>query len=256
MSSRGAEYLRGTANAVLDAFVTAVEDFHGGNSVTKAELDAIASKLKQDRNLDDFFARHYHVIQKLARDEFLEQNRMNAFGRIVSHPMADAFDMGVLDRAIVPNFFSFLHLVLGEDLDSLTRECNEIATDLRARHPNEFDWDMVYADQRVRIIYWRVLARIAQSFARFEMRKDWFITLMQNRATAVSLASNAFLPGEHHSPEEIHPFADSHFKVMFRALFKPVRHLSAQDSEWFTRLIGKSPDDAFGTFLANLDRMA
>jgi hypothetical protein len=78
---------------------------------------------------------------------------------------------------------------------------------------------------------------------------------MQNRPTAVSLSSHAFLPGSHHSPEEVHPFDNGHFKVMFRALFKPVRHLSAQDSEWFARIVGKNPDDVFGPLLANLDRM-
>ena len=256
MSSRGTDYLRSTANAVLDAFVKAVEDFHGDQSVTKAELDAIAAKLKQDRSLDEFFSRQFHAIEKMAREEIMEQNRTNAFGRIVAHPLTDAFDLGVLDRAIMPNFFSFLHLVLGDDLETLTRECSEIANDLRTRHPVDFEWDQVYADQRVRVVYWRVLARIAQSFGRFEMRKDWFITLMQNRPTVVSIAPNAFLPGTHHAPDEIHPFNDGHFKVMFRALFKPVRHLSAEDSEWFARLIGKTPDDAFGGFLTNLDRMA
>ena len=37
-------------------------------------------------------------------------------------------------------------------------------------------------------------------------------------------------------------------------LFELVRHLSAQDSEWFGRIVGKNPDDVFGPLLANLKK--
>lgn len=253
MTTKGRKYLHATGDALIEAFVKAVEQAHGKNPVSTHELEALAAGLKSSSLLDDFYLRHYNHLVELVSEELTEQRRTNALGRLLAHPLDDAFDDGALERSILPNFFHFIHLVLGDEVETHSKECFEIHEDLKERLGDRFTWDEFYQDERAQVILWHVLARIAQSFARFDARKDWFITLMQNRPTAFSVAANAFIPHGHHSPDEVHPFGEDDFLVLFRALFDLVRDMKQSDGRLFASLYDQSPDEMFGPLLKRLD---
>jgi hypothetical protein len=83
--------------------------------------------------------------------------------------------------------------------------------------------------------------RIADTFKRFEARRDWFIGLMQNSMHAVSIAPNAFVPLAHTEEDNKVSFAKPQFDLLFGALFRPLLHMTAQDDGAFTRLFGAPP---------------
>jgi hypothetical protein len=156
-----------------------------------------------------------------------------------------------LSRDILDNYFSFLHLVLGDTRDALTERCMAIVAELKEPDPLDFSWDGFYDDPRSKVILWTVLARIAESFRRFDARRDWFIGLMQHRSQAISLGPNAFVP--RHLTEEPHPFGVEEFKLMFGSLFGPVRTLPRLDALAFERHFGVAPEPLFGPLLAELE---
>ena len=117
--------------------------------------------------------------------------------------------------------------------------------------PLAFSWDSFYDDPRSRQILWTVLIRVSESFKRFELRRDWFISLMQNRPQAVSIGPNAFVPRPSH--EEQHNFGLEEFNTMFAALFGQMRHLSPAEARAFERDFGVAPEKAFAPLLLALE---
>jgi hypothetical protein len=163
----------------------------------------------------------------------------NQFLGTLVHPLTDLLVSEALSRTLLPNYFNFLHLVLGDLQDALTRQCEEIIEDVR-KDPH-FTWDFFYDDPRAKAVLWGVLMRIVEAFKRFEPRRDWFIGLMQNRMHAVSIASNAFVPLAHSEEDNKVTFDKTQFDLLFGALFRPLLRLSAQDDAAFIRQFGAPP---------------
>jgi len=255
MSERGPLYLKQTAHMVLDAFVLAIETAHGNSAITRDDLSAVLDRLKNDPGLDSFFERHYSHLAEIASDAFLDQKRIDNFGRLMAHPLNESFDRGLLDRAILPSYFSFLHMILGDEKEALAEQCYATSRELKSEMGDRFTWNHFYNDPRSVEMVWHVLVKIAQSFARFDIRKDWFITLMQNRPTAVSIASNAFIPQNpnDHEPEEAHPFGENHFYLLMADLFDSLHHLTTAQEIRFRSLFGKSSIELVGPFLRHID---
>ncbi len=144
--------------------------------------------------------------------------------------------------------------MLGDETEALSRLCVTICKD--ERHEDGVDWDAFYADERAKYVLWTALHRIAASFRRFDARREWFIGLMQNSSTAMSLGSTAFVPlPPEHEPKEPHPFGAEQFKIVFAALFGPPRALSIEDEAHFAEAMNASPEKVFGDMWANLERI-
>ena len=116
----------------------------------------------------------------------------------------------------------------------------------------DFTWDAFYDDPEAKQVLWHTLVRISASFKRYELRKDWFIKLMQYRPTTVSLASNAFMTREHDPSEEPIHFGEREFCIFFHALFDPLQNLSPRDDAAFRKEFGSDPHHLIGEFLVNL----
>ena len=172
--------------------------------------------------------------------EMAHERRADPFRRLLVHPLTELLESDAVSRTLLPNYFNFLHLVLGDQQDELTRQCEAVIEDVR-QDPH-FTWDFFYDDPRAKAVLWGVLMRIVDAFKRFEPRRDWFIGLMQNRMHAVSIAPNAFVPLAH-SEEDSNKvtFDKPQFDLLFGALFRPLLRLSAQDDAAFTRLFGAPP---------------
>jgi hypothetical protein len=90
-------------------------------------------------------------------------------------------------------------------------------------------------------VLWTVLVRIAETFKRFDPRRDWFIGLMQNTPHAVSLGSHVFIPKPRHEEDDQPHFGVAEFNLLFGALFRPLMRLEPRDDAAFTQLTGIPP---------------
>lgn len=253
MSSRGPKLLRSTTNHVLDALLLGAERaFHGG-PVTMQGLHDIVAGLKTSQQFDDFYRKAFDELVELVEQEKLDHKRTNAFGRLVIHQLGELLDRGTLDRALLPNIFSFLHLVLGDDAQTYGDRCIEILTRVRSEQGEDFSWDAFYDDPASKLVLWHTLTRIAVSFKRWDLRKDWFIKLMQYTPTTVSLGQSAFVVRDvNHNGEEPRVFGNREFCAFFSALFTPLTHIEPADEELFKKEFGTDPHHLIGQFLVHL----
>jgi hypothetical protein len=254
MGSRGPKLLRRTTNVVLDALLQAAEGAYHGKPITRETLHDIVEGLKISGQFDDFYRRAYRELMEVVDEEKLEQKRQNAFGRLMVHPLSELLAKGILDRDILPNVFSFFHLVLGDDAEAYGERCQEIVRELRDETAGEFSWDGFYTDPRAKVVMWHTLTRIATSFKRWDVRKDWFMKLMQYTPSTVSLGQSAFVVREHthDNHDEPHVFTNHHFCAFFQALFTPLTDMDKADEQRFREEFGTDPHHLIGQFLIHL----
>lgn len=252
MGARGPQHLRKTTNVVLDALVQAVEAAGHGQPLSLGLLETVVAGLKVSASFDDFYHRSYREMMDIVECEKREQRRSNAFGRLMLHPLSTLFHDGSLDRALVTNIFSFLHLVLGDEVEVYSQRCKDTVQALKDDLGDFFNWDAFYDDPESKIVLWHTLVQIAASFKRYDLRKDWFIKLMQYRPTTVSVASNAFITRGHDPNEEPLVFGEREFCLFFHALFDSLLELSPKDDAAFRKEFGADPHHLIGGFLVNL----
>jgi hypothetical protein len=250
MGSRGPRHLRKTTNVVLDALLHAAQD--AGRAIGPNVLHDIVENLKASNAFEDFYRRAYRELMEIVENEKLEMKRTNAFGRLVVHPLTPLFHEGVLARDILPNVFSFIHLVLGDEADMYGEQCQQIVKSLKSEQGDEFSWDHFYDDQRCKVVLWHTLVRIAASFKRWELRKDWFIKLMLYQPTTVSLSSSTFVTRDHDPNDEPRVFGEREFCQFFHALFEPLKDMLPKDEALFKKEFGADPHHHIGPFLVNL----
>ncbi|CAA7622730.1 conserved hypothetical protein [Candidatus Terasakiella magnetica] len=256
MGPRGPRHLRKTTNAVLDALLSAVEQVAHGRPVAMTVLEDVVAGLKVSGSFDDFYHRSYREMMEIVESEKREQRRSNAFGRLVMHPLSPFFHDESLDRQLVPNIFSFLHLVLGDEADVYSQRCLDIVHDLKDDLAEDFTWDAFYDDPAAKVVLWHTLVHISASFKRYDLRKDWFIKLMQYHPTTVSVSSNAFVTRDHDPSEEPLVFGEREFCMFFHALFDPLTNLPPKDDAAFRKEFGADPHHLIGSFLVNLSMCA
>lgn len=256
MGTRGPKHLRKTTNHVLDAFAQAAEQAYRDHPIGMNAVKDLIEGLKVSSAFDDFYRRAYREMMEIVEAEKLEQKRTNAFGRLMCHPLSDLFDAGDLDRDILPNVFSFIHLVLGDDGDKYAEQCQKVLKELREAESDEFSWEDFYADRRCKLILWHSLVRIAVSFKRWDIRKDWFMKLMQYTPTTVSLGQSAFVVKEHDVHEEPRVFGNRQFCLFFQAMFRPLIEIAPDDESLFRKEFGADPHHHIGEFLVHLTACA
>jgi hypothetical protein len=242
--------LRRLAERVLDDYVAHICRQSGDGAVGRRQLAAAQQSFLASPGFAAFLDQAHGQLMDLAADEVLRNERTDAFHRLMAHPLTDAFDCGALSRDILPNYFSFIRLVLGDAQEDMSELCRRICNDLQAPGNPRFTWDAFYADARAKRVLWAALVRIAESFRRFDVRRDWFIAFMQNRPQAVSLAPNAFLP--RHSSEDPKPFGAEEFNTLFGDLFGPLRRLPPADLAVFRQDFGGAPEQVLGRLFAAL----
>ncbi|MBI5165272.1 MAG: hypothetical protein HY985_15380 [Magnetospirillum sp.] len=254
MGSRGPKHLRRTTNTVLDALLQAAAAAYREQPMGYNALHDIVEGLKASSDFDSFYRRAYREMMDIVETEKLEMKRSNAFGRILVHPLGELFDRGTFSRDLLPNIFSFVHLVLGDDAEAYGEQCHAILKDLRDRLDEDFSWDAVYASPEAKRIHWQTLIRIAASFKRWDIRKEWFMKLMQYTPNSVSVASNAFVVKDNHDHEPAEPriFGEREFCMFFQALFSPLTEMSPADQGLFRQYFGDDPHHRLGPFLVHL----
>jgi hypothetical protein len=252
MSTSGPLLLRQTTNHVLDALLRAAETAYHDQSVGMRSLHDIVEAIKNAANLDEFYRHAYLELTKAVDQDKLTQKRINAYGRLMIHPLNQLLQNGVLDRALLPQIFSFLHMVLGDDSEVYGETCKEIVTRMRAEMGDGFTWDAFYADPEAARIQWHTLTRIATLFKRWDLRKEWFLKLMQYTPATVSLGQSTFVLRSIDHSDEPRVFGNHEFCAFFQALFRPMTEMSPEDEIRFRQEFGTDPHHLIGQFLVHL----
>jgi transcriptional regulator with XRE-family HTH domain len=242
MSKSGASHIRQTANTLLDAFIAAVEKGFGENRPSAGDLKRLAEALKTSPDLQPVYEKAFADLRDSVLSQANEAQRVEVFHRLMTHPLDRLLDSEALSRDALPNFFNFLRLVLGEQVDALQARCVAIHDELKAAHGDAFTWESFFGDDRAKAVLYRVPARIAETFRRFEPRREWFIGIMQYTPASIGIASNVFVPNRN---RESYLFGTDEFTRMFRHLFAPVRNLDGADRTLFERELGTAPERVF-----------
>jgi hypothetical protein len=248
--TRGPKYLRDTANIVLEALVRSVQTTYGDRPLTAGELRKLVDDLKKSDALDPTYAKTYGEIEAFALAQANAAQRVEVLHRIVTHPLDKLLDSEDLSREALPNFFNSLRLMLGDEVDALQQRCVDIHDDLKGKLGDAFTWDVLYADNRAKLVLYEVLTRIADTFKRFDARRDWFIGVMQYAPATIGIASNAYVNNPNRDSKWI--FGPDQFRRMFQHLFTPVASMSAENRALFTDRFGKTPDEIFTPLFRNL----
>jgi hypothetical protein len=252
----GSRILRRASDHLLDAFVKAIEGAYGTQPVSISQLRTIAETLKQSSAIEEHYSRATEELVRVITRAVVEERRSNALGRLMLHPLSDSFAQGLLYRDIVPNLFSFLHLVLGDQVDEYNKQALDVVHQLKQERGDDFTWDHFYESEYGKRVRFRVLTSIARTFERFDIRKDWFIKLMQYAPTTVSVGSSAFVVQPHsNAADDVRVFNEHHFAVLFRAWFQPVRNLTEAEERLYMEETHQTPARAFSNFFVNLARL-
>lgn len=126
---------------------------------------------------------------KMARDcqsDFLsyrfDAERKNYLGRAVVRPFAAYLDAGSdgIDRCHLPQFLLALRMMLGNETQAgLAERCQRTAASHR-KQGGMMDWTGYYEDVETKAVFEAVLVGIARAFHRFDMRKEWLLTVMNS----------------------------------------------------------------------------
>jgi len=235
MSIDGRHELDKFAQTLLGAYLIAVA---GKTTADSESLARAAADFLDSPRCAELIDQFLKTLVRATARQLEQEHRTDPFCRLLCHPLTELLEKGALSRTLLGNYFSFLHLVLGDAQGEATEQCQAVIDDLAAAQ--KFTWDAFYEDARAKQILWDVLLRVAQTFKRFEPRRDWFIALMQNRTHAISLGAHSFMPLPRSEEEDMAPFGITEFTLLFGALFRPLMELSPSDQAAFTGQFGAS----------------
>jgi hypothetical protein len=252
MFAKGPLQIRHAVVTMLDAFVATAQETaaKNGGTVSAEEIGKIAEAMKLSGEMDNFYRAVFGQLVNTIVEAQHQNRRVNAFGRLVVHPLSDFFQSQQLDRGMLHNFFFFVHSLVGEEESAWNEICANIVDELREKLGETFTWDDYYEEPRAQAIFWQVLVKIAHAFKRFDTRREWLFRIMQHKQTSISLAPNKYVKvGD---GLDVAQFSKADFLTVFDNLFGPVRHLSYEQALRFEQATGLEAKAAFAKFFADL----
>ncbi len=241
--------LRRQMAATLDMAAQVIDATIRERALRPGDGKRLIDALKQSPWFDGLASRALMALEaELPHTE--RDRRKDLFQRVMVHPLEPLLESGAIDRRYLSNYFAFYRHLLGDDRDELQIECDTAAEEILVHGPDR-DWKAFYQDPRIQGVYFKVLARIAKSFARFDLRRQWFIDLMSYDPATEAVSAHVYIPSKEH--EALPPFSGQQFRLLFHALFAPARHPTADQRAIIEDRLKMTPEQAFGRFLNTLD---
>lgn len=252
MLNRGPEYLRQMANKLFDALLQGAAMHAKGGALSLDALRQMVEAMKASPDYDHYYRASYDGLLQVIEEDQRRGARVNAFGRLLVHPLDQLFADERLDRRLIGNYFFFVRSLFGDEVDVMAEEAATIAEEIRAQGGGNLDWGTFYADPRAKQIFYKVVGRVIRAFRVFETRRDWVMKVMQHDPTAVGISSTVYLerPFEGHAL----PFGDREFYLFFDSLVRPIARLTQPDAKLFTEATGDDPARIAGNFLIELEQ--
>jgi hypothetical protein len=251
MITRGPDYLRQMANKLFDALLKGVESESRRTPLTVDMLRQLIEAMKTSPDYDHYYRASYDGLMKVVEDDARRGARVNAFGRLLVHPLDTLFGDDRLDRRLIGNYFFFVRSLFGDEVDVMADEAANVAEEIRNRSGGNLDWANFYADPRAKQLYFRVVARVIRAFRVFESRRDWVMKVMQHDPTAVGLSSNVYI--ERPFEGQALPFGNREFYLFFDGLIRPLANLSPEDAALYRAATGDDPAKTVRGFLSELE---
>ncbi len=249
MASGATTALRRQMAATLDMAAQVIDATIRERALRPGDGKRLIDALKQSPWFDGLASRALMAIE--AELPHVERDRRkDLFQRLMVWPLESLLASGMIDRRYLSNYFAFYRHLLGDDRDELQIECDAVADEIFV-HGSDRNWAAFYQDPRIQGVYFKVLARIARSFARFDLRRQWFIDLMSYDPATEAVSAHVYIPSKDH--EALPPFTGQQFRLLFNALFASVRHLTPEQRAIVQERLKMTPEQAFGRFLATLD---
>lgn len=253
MQHTGPKYLRRISAQVLDALVASLKAEARDGLVDLHTLENVAEALKTSPQFDSFYDHAFTTLaESLERQARIEQRR-NALGRLMCHPLADLLNDETLSRDMLPNLFHFFQLSLGDQLAHYAETCSEVLQLVQAERGQDFTWDDYYAHPDARIVQFKVLWTIVKTFRNFDARREWFIKLMQYHPSSISLGSHMFINAPRPAGNEPAPnFGRQEFCILLQALCAPLIDMDAEDSALLHSAVDDFDRARLDDFMAHL----
>jgi len=237
----GPDRLRDIVNRLMEALLLSLSQEAKGAPLGQARIDAVFERFMTSPDYAGFYDQSYRDLFTESLAAGTSCRRGDSFGRLMAQPLMRLFEAELLKREILPNLFSFFRMVLGEDEARFTQKCKAIVERVKSLGGHDSTWELYYRDEEARQVYWQVLARIAALFKRWDLRKEWFLKLMQYTPTTSSLGPMAFQvrePGNHDgSPPML--FGDEEFKILFHGLFDEFAGMTPSELALFRKEFGE-----------------
>lgn len=251
MLNRGPDYLRQMTNKVLDALLQGAAAEAGKGPLSYDRLAQLVEVMKTAPDYDHFYRASYDGILKVTEDDQRRGARVNAFGRLLVHPLDPLFAENRLDRRLIGNFFFFVRSLFGDEVEAMAEQAAEIADELRGPDGGQLDWARFYADPRAKRMYFSVMSRMIRAFRSFDARRDWAMKVMQHDPTAVGLSSTVYI--ERPFEGQALPFGNREFYLFFDGLIRPLVRLSPDDAKLYKEATGENATQTAGDFLTKLE---
>jgi hypothetical protein len=252
MITRGPEFLRQMANKLFDALVQGAQAEAQKAPFSIDTLRQLVEAMKSAPDYDHYYRASYDSLMKVVEEDARRGARINAFGRLLVHPLDPLFSEDRLDRRLIGNFFFFVRSLFGDEVEAMADEAASVAEEIRVGAGGSLDWVAFYADPRAKQLYFKVVARVIRAFRVFESRRDWVMKVMQHDPTAVGLSSNVYI--ERPFEGQALPFGDREFYLFFDGLIRPLANLSAEDAALYRSATGDDPARTVSNFLSELQK--
>ena len=251
---------RVAGNFAIGVFLKLLREAASDGVVKMEDAERVARTVMDAKGpLETFYRQTFAEWTAAYEETKIQGQRTNVFGRLVVETFVHLFDdpRSEITRELLPRFFTALYMLLGDqDLAECREICMVVATEKRAELGDTPIWEAYFADRRCIAVLDRILVIIARRFKRFEIRKNWFLTIMNTDQENVSLAGNVFVPKEKNSTAE-KVFADRNFYLLFTSLFDSVRLRNLEEARKadFKERFGETPKKIFGAFFIELEKL-
>jgi len=158
---------------------------------------------------------------------------------------------------MVSRLVDALRMMIGCDLyETLQERAVAVAHSFRSPQSGVTDWKAVVASDDGRLLSQEALVALADSFKRFDIRKDWMLLFLNTNPSTAALGSSAFVVRSPEVRAGQKLIGENQFSTLMLALFSVVhpQRFNDQSALAFVRQFGRSPEAVFGTVIVNLTR--
>ncbi len=257
----GGRRCRALVGSALKTFLDVVErTADEGGSVSMDQVRRIATAfMAAEGPLTAFYEKTESTCDAVFEMASIERKRIDYLGRLITHPFGHLLDQpgSGIERKHLAQFFAAVRMILGDEMHSELKAKIRLIAETHRGEGGLIEWDSFHGDPRAFLLLERVLVTIARSFRRFDPRKDWFLIMMDSSPSAVSVASNAFVPKRPEDKAQ-RQFSERQMVQLFEALFAPVHPTTYDDARrgGFVAHYGSEPQAVFGPFFVELKALA
>lgn len=178
---------KNTFDMTVHIVIAAVKERLAQGALSADDLQEIEDALTVQNNKVEAFCHSVHerCMSKYQLDLAVPP-RTNAFGRVMVQPLEGLLhrQQRKLSTKQIPNYFHALSVILGrERYEHLHDEVSALMTEMIRLQGSDFQWTDFYQNQTVIRIRLETLYAVAHAFTHFEKRLDWFVNVMEGKAS-------------------------------------------------------------------------